>query len=105
MQALDLIVLCGFLGSGKTTLLTEYLQLPGAHDTGVIVNEVGQINVDGAIVAAGASVPTVMLSNGCVCCSVANELNSTIELMCADRAAVDDQRQRSRRARRAGASG
>ncbi len=87
MQTLELIVLCGFLGSGKTTLLAEYLQSDQAKDTAVIVNEVGKIDIDGAVVAACASVPTVMLSNGCVCCSIVNELTSTIEQLCADRAA------------------
>lgn len=87
MDGLELTLLCGFLGSGKTTLLTDHLRGGAARDTAVIVNEVGQIDVDGAVIAAGASVPTVMLSNGCVCCSIVNELSSTIEQLFADRVA------------------
>src|SRR4051812_8303825 len=47
----DLILLSGFLGSGKTTLLVDFLRQDSAGETGVIINEVGEIGVDGAIVA------------------------------------------------------
>ena len=49
-MAVDLFLLCGFLGSGKTTLLVDYLRDPASRDTGVIVNEAGEVGVDGAIV-------------------------------------------------------
>lgn len=75
----DLIILSGFLGSGKTTLLVDFLQQDSAGDTGVIVNEAGEIGVDGAIVADGTdSVPMTMLANGCVCCSLRSSLVQTV---------------------------
>jgi G3E family GTPase len=75
----DLILLCGFLGSGKTSLLVDFLQGESAADTGVIVNEVGEIGVDGAIVANDSdNVPMTLLANGCVCCSLRSDLVYTL---------------------------
>ncbi len=50
----DFILLTGFLGSGKTTLLVDFLRHPEAADTAVIVNEAGEIDIDGAVIAADA---------------------------------------------------
>ena len=58
----DFIVLTGFLGSGKTTLLRDYLALPEAADTAVIVNEAGEIGLDGAILAEGRYAPSSTVS-------------------------------------------
>jgi G3E family GTPase len=81
---LDLVVLTGFLGSGKTTLLRDYLALPEAADTAVIVNEAGEIGMDGAILAEGAGgLRMAMLANGCVCCAAGSELAGTIESLLA----------------------
>ncbi|EFH13441.1 CobW family GTP-binding protein [Teichococcus cervicalis] len=77
----EFILLAGFLGSGKTTLLRDWLALPEAADTAVIVNEAGQIDVDGAIVADGGTVPLALLNNGCVCCSLTNDLVFTVEAL------------------------
>ena len=74
----DFIVLTGFLGSGKTTLLADFLALPEAADTAVIVNEVGEIGLDGAILAENGDVPIAMLANGCICCSLAGDLEQTV---------------------------
>jgi G3E family GTPase len=78
----DLVILSGFLGSGKTSLLVDFLRGPDAADTGVIVNEVGEIGVDGAIVADGSdSVPMTLLANGCVCCSLRSGLVHTVNAL------------------------
>lgn len=78
----DLIVLCGFLGSGKTTLLVDFLRQDSMGETGVIVNEVGEIGVDGAIVADGGdAVPMTTLANGCVCCSLRSSLVDTVRAL------------------------
>jgi G3E family GTPase len=83
----EFVLLTGFLGSGKTTLLLDFLTGPEAIDTAVIVNEVGEINIDGAILAeSGRDLPMAMLSNGCVCCSIANDLLYTIEALVEGRA-------------------
>ena len=81
MTAVDFIVLTGFLGSGKTTLLRDFLALPEAADTSVIVNEVGEIGLDGAILAADGEPPFALLSNGCVCCSLGSDLERTVTNM------------------------
>lgn len=86
MTATELIVLSGFLGSGKTSLLVSHLAQVDTSDTAVIVNEVGQVDIDGAVVAADASLPSVLLSNGCVCCSLMNDLQTTIAALQGDRA-------------------
>lgn len=78
-DAAEFILLAGFLGSGKTTLLMDWLRLPEAADTAVIVNEAGQIDVDGAVIATGGTLPMALLSNGCVCCSLTNDLVFTVE--------------------------
>lgn len=84
------VLLAGFLGSGKTSLLVDWLSLPEAADTAVIVNEAGEIGVDGAILAEGGTVPMTMLANGCVCCSLTSDLVVTIR-------ALFDARERSGR--------
>lgn len=76
---LEFFVLTGFLGSGKTTLLRDFLATPAASDTAVIVNEVGEIGLDGAILREdGGDVPMAMLSNGCICCSMGSDLSATV---------------------------
>lgn len=82
----EFILLAGFLGSGKTSLLVNWLALPEAADTVVIVNEAGEIDVDGAIIAEGGTIPMAMLANGCVCCSLTNDLVFTIRALVEDRA-------------------
>ena len=78
--ALDFFVLTGFLGSGKTTLLRDFLERPEAADTAVIVNEVGEIGLDGVVLReGGGDLPMAMLSNGCVCCQIGSDLAFTID--------------------------
>ena len=77
---LDFIVLTGFLGSGKTTLLRDFLATQAGGETAVIVNEVGDIGLDGAILAEGnGGLRMAMLSSGCVCCALGSDLAVTIE--------------------------
>ncbi|MDQ2778570.1 MAG: GTP-binding protein [Pseudomonadota bacterium] len=85
-MAIDLVLLCGFLGSGKTTLLVDWLRDPAAADTGVIVNEVGEVGIDGAIIANDSDngrepVPLMLLANGCVCCSLRSDLVHTLSAL------------------------
>lgn len=81
---LDFVVLTGFLGSGKTTLLRDYLALPEAADTAIIVNEAGEIGLDGLILReSGGDVPMTMLANGCVCCQMTSDLARTVEALLA----------------------
>lgn len=81
---LDVVVLTGFLGSGKTTLLRDYLTRPEAADTAIIVNEAGEIGLDGLILRETAGeVPMTMLANGCVCCQMTSDLARTVEALLA----------------------
>jgi G3E family GTPase len=80
----DVVVLTGFLGSGKTTLLRDYLAGPDAADTAVIVNEAGEIGLDGVILReGGGDTPIAMLSNGCICCVAGSDLAYTIDRLLA----------------------
>src|SRR3954468_17017594 len=82
----EFVLLTGSIGSGKTTLLCDYLSLSESADTGVIVNEAGEINVDGAIVSSGRrDLPMTLLGNGCVCCSLGDDLNAAIDNLLAVR--------------------
>ena len=76
---IELIILAGFLGSGKTSLLVDLLQGDDRGETGVIVNEAGEIGIDGVIVEDGSqNLPVTMLANGCVCCSLRSSLVDTV---------------------------
>ncbi len=80
----DFVVLTGFLGSGKTTLLRDFLTGPEAADTAVIVNEAGEIGLDGVILReVGGDTPIAMLSNGCICCQAGSDLAYTIDRLLA----------------------
>ena len=81
MTSVELFVLSGFLGSGKTTLLVDFLKTEHAGTTGVIVNEAGEIGVDGAIVANDAGSPVTMMANGCVCCTLRDGLTDAVEAL------------------------
>lgn len=88
---IDFIVLTGPLGSGKTTLLE---QLFNHHDIGtgtaVIVNEAGAINIDGAVLVESTNGLIIeTLSNGCVCCSLGNDLVFTVQTLLESRAKMD----------------
>lgn len=66
-------ILTGFLGAGKTTLLNRLLADPATPPTAVIVNEFGELGIDGRLVV-GASERVLELRNGCVCCEVREDL-------------------------------
>ena len=77
---IDFTVLTGFLGSGKTTLLRDFLAMQEGAGTAVIVNEVGEIGLDGAILAESAGgLRLAMLANGCVCCALGSDLADTVQ--------------------------
>lgn len=75
-------VLCGFLGAGKTTLLNHLLRQAEGRRWAAVVNDVAAINIDAAVVRAGAETAAtrdvVELGNGCVCCSSKDELAETL---------------------------
>lgn len=68
-------VLTGYLGSGKTTLLKRLLESENGNRTAVLINEFGEISLDHLIVKS-VSGTTVVLRNGCACCSIRSELKT-----------------------------
>ena len=71
-------VLGGFLGAGKTTLLNRILA--GSHGVrlAVLVNDFGELNVDGDLVAAHDG-ETITFANGCICCSMGGDLVGAVD--------------------------
>ncbi len=68
-----IIIVSGFLGSGKTTLLRNLLADPRAGEVAVIVNEFGEVGIDHHLVRK-TDARTTLLRNGCVCCSMRDDL-------------------------------
>ena len=72
-EPIPVSVLTGFLGSGKTTLLSRLLCQPEMGETAVIVNELGEIAIDHHLLRR-VDEQTVVLGNGCICCSLRADL-------------------------------
>ena len=70
-------VLTGFLGSGKTTLLGRLLASPKLGQTAVIVNELGEVGIDHHLLRR-VDERTVLLGNGCVCCTMRSDLGEEL---------------------------
>jgi G3E family GTPase len=79
-------VLSGFLGAGKTTLLKHLLGQAEGRRWAAVVNDVAALNIDAQVVANAGAQRVVELGNGCVCCSVRDELAETV----AELAATDE---------------
>ena len=71
-------VLTGFLGSGKTTLLKRVLSEAHGMKIAVIENEFGEENIDNEILVADTNEQIIQMSNGCVCCTIREDLRTTL---------------------------
>ena len=76
-QRIPVALLTGFLGSGKTSLLNRWLADPALADAAVVVNELGEIGIDHALIASSSD-NTIELSTGCLCCTVSGDLVDTL---------------------------
>lgn len=74
---LPVTIVTGFLGSGKTTLVNHILAQAHGLRIAVMVNEFGEIGIDGELII-GAADDMLELANGCICCSVNNDLADAI---------------------------
>ena len=76
-------LLCGYLGAGKTTLLNQILTNQKGYKVAVVVNDIGEVNVDAKLIADGAKITDtssiVPLTNGCICCTLKTDLVNNIE--------------------------
>ncbi|MEM1164160.1 MAG: GTP-binding protein, partial [Pseudomonadota bacterium] len=87
-QKVPATVITGFLGAGKTTLIRNLLAQANGRRIALIVNEFGDIGVDGEVLkgcgdAACKDEDIVELSNGCICCTVADDFIPTLETLIA----------------------
>jgi len=94
MQKIPATVVTGFLGAGKTTLIRHMMQNAGGRRIALIINEFGDLGVDGEILRGcgieNCSDDDIMeLSNGCICCTVADDFIPTMEALLARDEAPD----------------
>jgi cobalamin biosynthesis protein CobW len=93
---LPVTVITGFLGSGKTTLIRHLLQNNQGRRIAVVVNEFGELGIDGELLRSCGYCPEdeansniVELTNGCLCCTVQEEFLSTMQQLLQRRDSID----------------
>jgi len=86
MARIPCTIITGFLGAGKTTLIRQLLENPGGKRLALIINEFGDIGVDGDLLRS-CGVPgctdedVIELANGCICCTVADDFLPTLKAL------------------------
>jgi G3E family GTPase len=78
MALIPATILTGFLGSGKTTLLKRVLSEAHGQKIAVIENEFGEENIDNDILVADTNEQIIQMSNGCICCTIREDLRTTL---------------------------
>jgi len=82
-KQIPITLLCGYLGAGKTTLLNRVLTNQKGYKVAVIVNDIGEVNVDERIISKEAKIEDsssiVPLTNGCICCTKKSDMVNQIE--------------------------
>ena len=83
-KQVKIIMLTGYLGAGKTTLLNHILNNDQGIRAAVIVNDIGEVNVDASLIKDGGLSKTdslIPLTNGCICCTLAGDLANQLSLL------------------------
>ena len=82
-KKIPITLLCGYLGAGKTTLLNRVLTNQKGYKVAVIVNDIGEVNVDERLISKEAQIKDssslVPLTNGCICCTLKSDMVQQIE--------------------------
>ncbi|MCQ2592176.1 MAG: GTP-binding protein [Treponema sp.] len=82
-KKIPITLLCGYLGAGKTTLLNKVLTNQKGYKVAVIVNDIGEVNVDERLISKEANITDtnsiVPLTNGCICCTLKSDMVKGIE--------------------------
>jgi G3E family GTPase len=79
MSLIPATILTGFLGSGKTTLLKRVLSEAHGQKIAVIENEFGEENIDSDILVSDVNEQIIQMSNGCICCTIREDLRTTLQ--------------------------
>ncbi len=87
MTEIPVLLLTGYLGSGKTTLLNRILSNNRGIRFAVIVNDIGEVNIDATLIQQGGIVnqsddSLVALQNGCICCTLKSDLVNQLRDIC-----------------------
>ncbi len=77
MDLIPVTLLTGFLGSGKSTLINELLKQPAFDNTAVVVNEFGEIGLDGILIKHSED-QIVEMTSGCLCCTIRGDIRQTL---------------------------
>jgi G3E family GTPase len=83
MSLIPATILTGFLGSGKTTLLKRVLAEAHGQKIAVIENEFGEENIDSDILVSDTKEQIIQMSNGCICCTIREDLRATLQMLAA----------------------
>ena len=81
MSLIPATILTGFLGSGKTTLLKRILSEAHGQKIAIIENEFGEENIDNDILVSESKEQIVQMSNGCICCTIREDLREALQLL------------------------
>lgn len=97
INKVPVLLLTGYLGSGKTTLLNRILTNTKGIRFAVIVNDIGEVNIDASLIQKGGVVSQqddslVALQNGCICCSLKMDLIQQLHDLVSQRQTTNDQR-------------
>ena len=85
MALIPTTILTGFLGSGKTTLLKRVLTEAHGQKIAIIENEFGEENIDSDILVSDTNEQIIQMSNGCICCTIREDLRTTLQSLAAQK--------------------